>query len=80
MTSHTHTQRPLVSDINSETWRLAITERAAQELRDYALYGPQPPPTPAQPPRGPLPVFTGQYPVILTSTPFPTWPPPRDLS
>jgi hypothetical protein len=35
MTSHTHTQRPLVSDINSETWRLALTVRAAQELRDY---------------------------------------------
>jgi hypothetical protein len=47
MTSHTHTQRPLVSDINSETWRLALTVRAAQELREAALYGPQPPPSPA---------------------------------
>jgi hypothetical protein len=56
MTSHTHTQRPLVSDINSETWRLARTARAAQELRDYALYGPQPPPSSA-----PAPAFTGPY-------------------
>lgn len=43
MTSHTHTQRPLASDINSETWRLARTTQAAQELREAALYGPQPP-------------------------------------
>jgi hypothetical protein len=58
MTSHTHAQRPLVSDINSEAWRLACTARAAQELRDYALYGPQPPPAPAY---SPPPVFTGPY-------------------
>jgi hypothetical protein len=57
MTSHTHTERPLVSDVNSETWRLALTVRAAQELRDYALYGPQPPPTPA-----PARTFTRMYP------------------
>jgi hypothetical protein len=37
MTSHTHTQRPLVSDINSEAWRLVLTARAAQELREAAL-------------------------------------------
>jgi hypothetical protein len=56
MTSHTHTQRPLVSDINSETWRLAHTVRAAQELREAALYGPQPPP-PQRPPQA----YTGPY-------------------
>jgi hypothetical protein len=60
MTSHTHTQRPLVSDINSETWRLARTARAAQELRDQALYGPQTPPAPAG-------TFTWRYPRSLPS-------------
>jgi hypothetical protein len=78
MTSHTHTQRPLISDINSETWRLALTVRAEQELRDYALYGPQPPPTPA-----PAPTFTGPYYRSLpipTSVPSLTWPPTFDFS
>jgi hypothetical protein len=54
MTSHTHTQRPLASDINSETWRLARTTQAAQELREAALYGPQPLPAPTH-------TFTGPY-------------------
>jgi hypothetical protein len=33
----THTQRPLVSDINTHAWRLALTVKAAQELREEAL-------------------------------------------
>jgi hypothetical protein len=71
MTSHTHTQRPLVSDINSEAWRLALTVRAAQELREAALYGQQPPPAP---PYSPPSVFTGPYLLLdqaLTSLPGP---------
>jgi hypothetical protein len=74
----THTQRPLVSDINSETWRLTLTVRAEQELREAALYGPQPPPTPA-----PARTFTWRDPRSLpipTSTPSLTWPPTPDFS
>jgi hypothetical protein len=76
MTSHTHTRRPFVSDVNSETWRLALAVRAAQELRDHALYGPQPPPAPVH-------TFTGPYYRSLpipTSAPSLTWPPTPDFS
>jgi hypothetical protein len=52
MSTHTRTQRPLVSDVNSETWRLALTIRAAQELREAALYSPRTPLPPA---------YTGPY-------------------
>jgi hypothetical protein len=78
MSTHTHAPRPIVSDINSETWRLACTARAAQELRDYALYGPQPPPTSAS-----AYTFTGPYYLsspVPTSTPSLTWPPTPDFS
>jgi hypothetical protein len=37
MTSHTRIQRPLVNDVNTHAWRLALTVRAAQELREEAL-------------------------------------------